>query len=123
MKSIGSNDIDAYILACPPETQPYLEQIRAIIRKAAPGAAEVISYQMPAYKLNGILVYFAGCKNHIGFYPTGSGIQAFQKELAGYKFTKGSIHFSYNQPLPVDLITRIVEFRVAETKQKAKSKS
>jgi uncharacterized protein YdhG (YjbR/CyaY superfamily) len=122
MKLTGSGNVDHYIATCPPEMQPFLEKIRAIIRKTAPEAEEVISYQMPAYKLNGILVYFAGCKNHVGFYPTGSGVEPFREKLMEYKCSKGAIQFPYNKPLPVALITEIVKFRMAENKLRAKSK-
>jgi uncharacterized protein YdhG (YjbR/CyaY superfamily) len=121
------NNIDEYIAGFPKEMQLLLEQLRATIVKAAPEAEEVISYQMPAYKLNGILVYFAAFKKHIGFFPTASGVNAFQDELTGYKTTKGTIQFPLNKPLPLDLITRIVEFRVLENignpKRKKSSKS
>ena len=113
---------DDYIAVFPENTQKILQQIRSIIKKAAPGAAEVISYNMPAYKLNGILVYFAGYENHIGFYPTASGIEAFKKHFSDYKFSKGAVQFPIDQPLPSSLIKKIVEFRVAETKQKQKTK-
>jgi len=111
---------DEYISAFPAETQHLLEQIRTIIKSVAPDANEVISYSMPAFKLNGILVYFAGYKNHIGLYPLASGIEVFKDELAGFKWAKGSIQFPLNKPLPVDLITRIVSFRANENRQKKK---
>lgn len=115
-------DIDSYIADFPPETQELLQQIRATIKKAAPQATEVISYAMPAFKLHAVLVYFAAYKNHIGFYPTASGIEIFKKELSVYKGAKGSVQFPLDKPLPLDLITKIVEFRVAEDQQKAEMK-
>lgn len=106
--------IDEYIAEFPPQTQAVLEQMRALIRASAPDAVETISYAIPTFDLNGHLVHFAGYRNHIGFYPTGRGIEAFRDELACYKGGKGSVQFPLDQPLPVDLIRRIVEFRVAE---------
>lgn len=116
------NDINKYIAGFPAETQAILEIIRETIKKAAPDAEEVISYKMPAYKLNGILVYFAAYKNHIGFYPTGKGIEAFKNELTNYKWSKGTIQFPLNKPIPFGLITKIVKFRVKENLQKVKKK-
>jgi uncharacterized protein YdhG (YjbR/CyaY superfamily) len=110
--------IDDYIKAAPDEVQGALERLRATIRSAAPGAVEKISYQMPAFFLSGNLVYFAAFKNHIGFYPTSSGIAAFKKELAAYETSKGTVRFSLDKPLPLKLIRRIVEFRVAENTKK-----
>lgn len=116
------NDIDKYIATFPKDTQELLRQIRATIRKAAPEAEEVISYNMPAFKLYGILVYFAGYKNHIGFYPMSSGIKEFQKELYDYKWAKGSVQFPVDKPLPLALITKIVKFRLKENLHKTKTK-
>jgi uncharacterized protein YdhG (YjbR/CyaY superfamily) len=110
---------DAYIAAFPPATKKLLQQLRTAIKKAAPLAEEVISYQMPAYKYHGILVYFAGHKNHIGFYPTASGIENFKKEIAGFKNSKGAIQLPFDQPLPVSLITAMVKFRVQVNLEKA----
>lgn len=107
-------DVDEYIAGFPKETQTLLKQLRAAIMKAAPGAEEVISYQMPAYRYNGMLVYFAGYKNHIGFYPGAAGIEAFKKELSTFKGAKGSVQFPLEKPLPVQLITKIVAFRVKQ---------
>lgn len=115
--------IDAYIAAFPEAVQQKLAEMRAIIRSAAPEAAEKISYQMPTFYLKGNLVHFAAHQKHIGFYPAPSGIEAFQAELAGYKSSKGAVQFPLNQPLPVDLISRIVRFRVAENLRKAAGKS
>ncbi len=115
-------DIDQYISGFPEEVQKILEEFRMTIKKAAPEAEEVISYGMPAFKLNGMIVYFAGYKKHIGFYPTASGIETFKKELSIYKGAKGSVQFPLDKPLPSGLITRIVKFRVTENLQKAKKK-
>jgi uncharacterized protein YdhG (YjbR/CyaY superfamily) len=114
-----SNSIDTYIAGFPESTRVMLTQMRETIRRAAPDAVEVISYKMPAYKLEGILVYFAGCKQHIGFYPTSAGINAFQQELSEYQWATGSVQFPLNRPLPVELITRIVKFRVTENLERA----
>src|SRR5512136_2270655 len=92
--------IDEYIKTFPVGTQSILEKMRQTIRKAAPGTIEAISYQMPAFKLNGVLVYFAAHKNHIGFYPTASGIEAFKAELTPYKFSKGAAQFPLDKPIP-----------------------
>jgi len=118
-------NIDEYIAGFPKDIQEVLSILRETIRKTAPDAQEIISYQMPAYKLNGILVYFAAMTNHIGFYPTSSGIEKFQKELSPYKTGRGSVQFPLNQPLPLSLIARIVSFRVSENvaKKEAKVKS
>lgn len=115
-------DIDSYIKDFPVATQVLLQQIRAAIRKAAPEAEEIISYAMPAYKLKGNLVYFAGYKNHIGFYPGADGIATFKKELAVYKNAKGSVQFPLDKPLPLELITRIVKFRTEQNLSKARKK-
>jgi len=115
-------DVDAYLATFPETTQAKLNQIRAAIKKAAPKAEEVISYGMPAYKLNGMLVYFAGYKTHVGFYPTPSGIEAFKKELSVYKGAKGSVQFPLSEALPLALITKIVKFRIAENEEKVKVK-
>jgi uncharacterized protein YdhG (YjbR/CyaY superfamily) len=115
--------IDTYIVAAPPDRRALLEQLRAAIRAAAPEAEETISYNMPAFAQNGTLVYFATMKNHIGFYPTASGIAAFQEELAAYEGPKGAVRLPLNRPLPVDLIQRIVRFRVEENRRQAADKA
>jgi uncharacterized protein YdhG (YjbR/CyaY superfamily) len=112
--------IDEYIKTFPMEIQNILEKMRQSIRRAAPEAAEAISYQMPAFKQNGILVYFAAHKNHIGFYPTSSGIAAFKQELSSYKGSKGAVQFPLDQPIPFDLVERIVKFRAQENLAKKK---
>jgi uncharacterized protein YdhG (YjbR/CyaY superfamily) len=109
----GIQSIDAYIATFPQDIQALLEALRATIRAAAPDAEEKISYQMPTFFLNGNLVHFAAHLNHIGFYPTPSGIDAFQQELAIYKGAKGSVQFPIDQPLPLDLVSRIVQYRVS----------
>jgi uncharacterized protein YdhG (YjbR/CyaY superfamily) len=107
--------IDEYIAGFPPETQRVLQELRALIRDHAPGATETISYAMPAFDLNGQhLVFFAGYPHHVGFYPIPSGMDAFKEELSRYKTGKGSVQFPLDEPLPRDLIRRIVEFRVME---------
>ena len=115
--------IDEYIAAFPAEIQKTLQELRATIRAAAPEAVEKISYQMPAFALKGNLVYFAAFKNHIGFYPTSSGMRAFTKELSKYETSKGAARFPLDKPLPLKLISRIVKFRVAENLKKAGGKS
>jgi uncharacterized protein YdhG (YjbR/CyaY superfamily) len=104
--------VDEYIAGFPENIRIILEQVRETIRKAVPAAEECISYQMPAYKLNGILVYFAAAKNHIGFYPTGTGIEAFKNEFTSYKWSKGAVQFPIDKEIPFELIKRIVLFRV-----------
>jgi len=115
-----SKTIDEYINSFPENVQDILIKMRKVIRESAPDAAEAISYQMPTFKLNGNLVHFAAHKNHIGFYPTPSAIAAFKKELSMYSVSKGSIRFPINEPIPFDLIRKIVEFRVKENLGKAK---
>ena len=112
-------NIDEYISIQTPELQILLEQIRQTIKKAAPEAEEVISYKMPAFKYHGMLVYFAAYKKHIGFYATPTGHAEFKEELSVYKQGKGSVQFPLTQPLPLNLITRIVKFRVKENIKKA----
>lgn len=111
-------DIDEYIAIQIPEVQILLEQMRQTIKKGAPEAEEVISYNMPAFKYHGILVYFAAYKNHIGFYATPTGHSEFEKELSVYKQGKGSVQLPLSQPLPLDLISRMVQFRVKENLKK-----
>lgn len=114
--------VDDYISIQTKEVQKRLESIRKTIKETAPEAEECISYQMPAYKLNGPLVYFAAYKNHIGFYPTGSGIKAFQKEIESYKNPKGAVQFPLDQPIPHDLIRKMVVFKVNENSKKQRMK-
>jgi uncharacterized protein YdhG (YjbR/CyaY superfamily) len=114
--------IDEYISQFPPKIQEILETLRRVIKESAPEAEEKISYQMPAFTLHGNLVYFAMCKKHIGFYPTASGIEAFKNELSDYKGAKGSVQFPIDKPLPYELISEIVKFRVGENTAQAKEK-
>jgi uncharacterized protein YdhG (YjbR/CyaY superfamily) len=115
-----AGSIDEYIAGFPPATQEVLDELRALIRAAAPGATETISYAIPTFDLNGRhLVHFAGYERHIGFYPVPSGLEAFKEDLRPYKVGKGSVQFPLGQPLPTDLIRRIVEFRVEENMGKA----
>lgn len=116
---ITYESIDHYISTFPTDIQEVLESIRAVIQEAAPEATEKISYQMPTFVLRGNLVHFAAFKHHIGFYPTPSGIVEFQKELAPYKTAKGSIQFPLGKPMPYELISKIVKFRVAENIEKS----
>lgn len=112
-------NIDEYIAGFPQDVQKILEEIRMKIRKAAPQAEETIKYRMPTFTLEGNLVHFAAFKNHIGFYPIPTGIEAFKKELSQYKGGKGSVQFPLDKPIPLDLISRIVKFRVKENLERA----
>ena len=114
------NNIDDYIVGFPKDTQKILKQIRATIKKAAPDAEETISYAIPTFTLKGrYLIYFAGYKNHIALYPAPRGNEAFKKELSVYKGGKGTVQFPLDKPLPLDLITRIVKFKIKENVEKA----
>ena len=106
--------IDEYIALFPKDIQKILQQLRLAIRDSAPDAVEAINYQMPTFKLNGNLVHFAAAKSHIGFYPTPSAIEAFEEELSDYEVSKGTVRFPMNKPIPLDLVKRIVRFRVKE---------
>ena len=119
----GFTSFDEYIATFPGEVQLLLEELRATIKAAAPEAKEKISYQIPTFFLRGNLVHFAAYKKHIGFYPSSSGIQAFQKELSIYKGAKGSVQFPLDRPLPLELIARIVKYRVTENLERAEEKS
>ena len=119
-KQAAPGSIDEYIAQFPEEIQQKLQEIRAVIHAAAPEATEKISYQMPTFYLRGNLVHFAAFKKHIGFYPVPSGIAAFEEELAPYKRSKGAVQFPLDQPIPTELISRIVQFRLAENLQKKK---
>jgi uncharacterized protein YdhG (YjbR/CyaY superfamily) len=122
MESVEFKDIDEYISSFPEDVQAKLRALRRAIKEAAPEAREVISYSMPAFRQNGVLVYFAAHKSHIGFYPTSSGITAFEDELSAYKRTKGGVQFPLDKEVPLDIVKRIVKFRVAEDKAKAARK-
>jgi uncharacterized protein YdhG (YjbR/CyaY superfamily) len=113
-------NIDAYIAGTPEDIRPVLEKIRETIRVAAPEAQETISYSMPAYKLKGILVYFAAFKDHIGFFPTAEGVSHFKKELEPYDTSKGTVRFPLHKPIPYGLIEKIVKHRVTENLSKGK---
>ncbi len=121
-ESKSPQNIDEYIANFPPAVQAILEKIRATVHEAAPSASEAISYQMPTFKQGGNLVHFAAFKNHIGFYPTPSGIERFGAELAAYHKSKGTIQFPLDQPIPYELISAIVRARVEETQAKAAAK-
>jgi uncharacterized protein YdhG (YjbR/CyaY superfamily) len=120
--TIKPDNMDDYISSFPKETQIILEEIRSVIRKAAPKAEEAISYGIPTFKLNGNMVHFAAFKNHIGFYPTPTGIKEFENELSMYKQGKGSVQFPLNKPMPLNLISSIVKYRVKINKERAANK-
>ena len=122
MQTLAKN-IDQYISGFPQEVQAILNQIRATIRQAAPEAKECIKYAIPTFELQGNLVHFAAFKNHIGFYPVPSGMKAFEHELSIYKQGKGSVQFPLNKPMPLDLISRVVKFRVAGNESKGGKKN
>jgi uncharacterized protein YdhG (YjbR/CyaY superfamily) len=113
-------NFDDYLDRFPKDVQQLLRKMRLTVKKAAPQAKEKISYGIPAFTLNGMLVWFAAFKNHIGFYPRTSAIASFKKELSRYKGAKGSVQFPFDQPLPFPLISRIVKFRLKENLSKAK---
>jgi uncharacterized protein YdhG (YjbR/CyaY superfamily) len=115
-------EIDEFISRYPENIQKLLSQLRSTIKKAAPEASEKISYGIPTFYLHGNLVHFSAYKNHLGFYPTSSGVKTFKEELVGYKCAKGSIQFPVNKPLPIKLISNIVKFRVNENLNKIKLK-
>lgn len=118
MQNIKHTTIDEYISSFPKNIQKMLGDVRSVIRKVAPDSVETISYGIPTFKLNGNLVHFAAFKNHIGFYPTPNGIEEFEKELSVYKQGKGSVQFPVDQPLPLDLISKIVKYRVKKNSEK-----
>lgn len=118
MKKDPPATIDEYIAQCPENVQQIMRQIRSVIKETAPQAEERISYQMPAFYWKGYLVYFAPRKDYIGFYPTGSGIEAFKDEISGYKSSKGAVQFPFNQPMPFDLIRKMVKFKMAENEKR-----
>lgn len=122
MIATTSDTVDGYISGFPKDTQDILQQIRATIKSAAPDSTELIKYGIPTFVLHGNLVHFGGYKNHIGFYPAPSGITQFEYELEPYKTGKGTLQFPLNKPLPLDLILRIVKFRVEQNMEKAQKK-
>ena len=115
-------DFDDYLHRFPKEVQQRLQKMRLTVKKAAPQDKEKISYGIPSFTLNGMLVWFAAFKNHIGFYPRISAIAAFKKESSSYKGAKGSVRFPFDKPLPLALISRMVKFRVKENLSKGKKK-
>jgi uncharacterized protein YdhG (YjbR/CyaY superfamily) len=121
-KTAIPKNVDEYIARFPEDVIIKLQKLREAIQKAAPGAEELISYQMPAYKYHGMLVYFAAYKNHIGFYPGAGGIAEFKRELSMYKGAKGSVQFPIQLPVPLSLVTKIVKFRVKQNLEKVKAK-
>jgi uncharacterized protein YdhG (YjbR/CyaY superfamily) len=114
--------MDEYIDTFPEDVRRILNELRQTIKEVAPEAKETINYQIPTFTLNGNLVHFAAFENHIGFYPTPRGMEAFKKELSGYKGAKGSVQFPLNEPLPLPLIRRIVEYRVKENMERKQTK-
>lgn len=121
-KRSAPQTIDEYIAGFPPAVQKILQKIRRTVRKAAPDAEETIKYQMPTFTLKGNLVHFAAFQKHIGFYPAPTGIEEFKQELSVYEGGRGSVRFPLDQPIPFDLIRRIVRFRVKENLERAKAK-
>ncbi len=117
------NTVDEYIATFPRNVQSILQELRQVIRNSAPQAEEAISYQMPTFKLNGNLVYFAAFKSHIGFFPTSSGVEAFKEELSDYETSKGTIRFPLDKPIPFDLVRKIVKYRVKENLNKKQKSS
>ena len=123
MKRFSGTTIDEYIGACPAGTRKVLKRMRALVGKAAPGATEKISYGLPTFFLDGNLVHFGGFERHVGFYPGPDTITAFAKELRPYETSKGTVQFPLDEPLPEDLVRRMVEFRVAAQEQKRRGKA
>jgi len=126
MKKTNSKEapqsVDEYIADFPIEVQEILKAIRKVIQQAAPEATESISYGIPTFSQNGALVHFGGYKQHIGFYPAPRAIEVFKEELSGYEGGKGTIKFPLNKPIPIELVTRIVQYRLAENLNKSKNK-
>ncbi len=123
MNKTTFSNIDEYIAIFPPSTQNLLTQIRQLISKAAPNATESTKYAMPTFEYFGNLVHFAACKNHVGFYPSPSGLKAFKNEIDAYLNSKGAVQFPLNKPLPVSLISKIVKYWVIENENKVQQKS
>ena len=117
-KKTSPTTVDEYIAQAPQDVQPILKEIRAVIQEAAPQAQEKLSYKMPGYFYHGQLVWFGVHAQHIGFYPTGAGVEAFKEELSAYKTSKGAVQFPLDQPIPYELIRRIVKFKLAENLKK-----
>ncbi len=123
MTPSAAKNIDAYIANFPEQEQAKMQQLRAIILEAAPGAVETISYQMPTFKLNGKALAYFGCfKHHIGFFPFPSGVAEFQKLTSDYVTSKGTVQFPHEQPLPVELIKKIIKFRIQDNAKRAELK-
>lgn len=122
MERKSYQDIDEYIADYPKDVQKILNKIRRTIKKAAPKAEEAISYQIPTFNFHGYLIYFAAYKNHIGVYPAPRGVEKFKKDLARYGAGKGTLRFPLDEPIPYDLITKMVEFRVKQNSEKTKTK-
>ena len=118
LSKVIPSTVDEYIAAFPKEVQKILIQLRKKIKTAAPTAEEVISYQMPGYKQNGMLVFFAAYEKHIGFYPTASGIEKFKKEIKKYNWSKGAVQFPIDRKLPLGLVSKIVKYKVKENENK-----
>lgn len=121
-RAIKAKDVDSYIAAFPPREQKILQQVRQTIRKAAPEAEEVISYQMPGYKYYGMLVFFAGWANHISIYPAPWGAEELKKEMSAYEGSKGTIKFPLDKKIPLDLVAKMVKYRMKENLEKANAK-
>jgi len=117
-KKVGPTTVDEYIAQFPEDVQVILQKIRGVIKEAAPQSVERISYQMPGFFQNGMLVWFGGHQSHIGFYPTGEGIEAFKDGLSGFKTSKGAVQFPLDQPIPYDIIRKIVIYRVEKNQGK-----
>jgi len=122
LAKIKFKTVDEYLSTFPESTQSKLQGLRMAIKRAAPGADEVISYNMPAIKMSGVLVYYAGYKGHIGFYPTASPIVVFKKELSAFEVSKGAVRFPIDKPIPLGLVSKIVKYRVKEDQEKANAK-
>jgi uncharacterized protein YdhG (YjbR/CyaY superfamily) len=123
MEATKFKTVQEYLSVQPAPVKAMLRQMRSTIKEAAPEAEEVISYNMPAFKLQGMLVWYAAFKKHIGFYPRPSGLEAFKKEIAVYKSSKGAVQFPLDQPLPLALVTKIVKYRAKENKAEAATKA
>lgn len=123
MDKTKHTSVDEYIATFPATTQKILKQVRNTIKKAAPNAEEIISYNMPAYRQNGMLVFFAGYNAHVGFYPTAAGVAAFKKEINAYKNAKGSIQFPLSEPMPLKLITDIVKYKIKDNEIRISKKN
>ena len=115
--------VDGYLALQPEKVRAMLEKLRQVIKKAAPGAEEVISYQMPAFKFHGMLVWYAAFKNQYGLYPLPKTLEVFKDKLAPYELSKGTVRFPFNKPVPVKLVTEIIKYRVKENTEKALLKS